>query len=258
MCEYGIIIDLDGTLMDKGMATKGSREFIEYLKLKDVPFRVITNSVGRTQEELAKAVEEVGIEIDKSLFLNPIKALDRYLIDNEIKSYYFVGPKKIEDSLSVKSEFIDFPDYIILSGLEEADYDLLNKLFNYLKQGSKLLTMSRSEYYIAVDGLKLDTGAFTRMLEFHSENEAILFGKPSAELFLAALTGMKLDIKKVLVIGDDVLTDIKGAKEFGLHTVLVKSGKYQDGDETLEKPDIILNDLNELILLLKSRKHKRY
>ncbi|PKM65830.1 MAG: hypothetical protein CVU95_13590 [Firmicutes bacterium HGW-Firmicutes-2] len=245
--NFGVIIDLDGTLIHKGNATLGASELIKYLKLKKIPFRIITNSVGRTPSELAQKVKAVGIDIEQSLFLNPIIALDKFLVENNVKSFYFVGPKKIAESLSVVPEYDDYPEYVILSGLEEADYNLLNRLFGYLKKGSKLLTMSRSEYYITEDGPKLDTGAFTRMLESHAKNEALLFGKPSAELFRAALIEMDLESSSVMVIGDDVMTDIRGAKEYGLYSVLVRTGKYQFGDELKEEPHFICNNLIEIV-----------
>lgn len=247
MKEYGVIIDLDGTLIHKGKATTGARELIEYLKIEKIPFRVITNSVSRTLAELSATSSMVGLKIDDSLFLNPIIALNRFLEDNAIESYYFVGPSKVGESLTVTSRFDECPEYIVLSGMEEVDYSLLNKLFGYIKQGAKLLTMSRSEFYITENSPMLDTGAFTRMLEYHAECEAVLFGKPSGELFTAAIKGMGLNSSTVMVIGDDVLTDIKGAKEFGLSSVLVRTGKYQKDDELIEEPYLVVNNLLEVI-----------
>lgn len=247
MREFGVIIDLDGTLIHKGKATLGAKEFIDSLKRNDIPFRIITNSVGRTQSELSDKASMVGIDIDECLIFNPITALDKYLVDNEIDSFLFVGPSKIESNLSVESRVEEEPEFIILSGLEEVNYDTLNEVFVYLKGGAKLLTMSRSEYYIANEGLKLDTGAFTRMLEYHAKDKALLFGKPSSELFDAAIKDMELEASTVCVIGDDVLTDIKGAKECGLNSILVRTGKYQVEDELIEEPGMVVNSLVELL-----------
>ena len=247
MKAFGVIIDLDGTLIHKGEATTGAKALIDFLNEQNIPFRVVTNSVGRTPEELSAKIKAVGIEIGEHLFLNPIVALNRYIKDNAVESYYFVGQKKISDLLAVRPKFDGFPEYIILSDLEQSDYAQLNQLFVYLKQGAKLLTMSMSEYYIAEGGLKLDTGAFTRMLEYHAESKAILFGKPSEELFNVAVEGMGLDSSSVVVIGDDVLTDVKGAKAFGLGSVLVRSGKYQKEDEFIDTPNLVVNNLLELV-----------
>jgi HAD superfamily hydrolase (TIGR01458 family) len=247
MKKYGIIIDLDGTLIHKGKATDGASDFIEYLRSQKIPFRVITNSVGRTQKELSEKVKNVGIEISEEMFLNPITALNHFIEKNKVHSYYFVGPKIIEESLAIASTFEGIPDYVIFSGFENSDYILLNRVFRYLKQGAKLITMSNSEYYITENGPMLDTGAFTRMFEQHAKSKSILFGKPSKKLFLLALEEMNLESSQAIVVGDDVLTDVKGAKALGLYSVLVKTGKYQQDDETKEYPDMLVNTLRDLV-----------
>ena len=49
------------------------------------------------------------------------------------------------------------------------------------------------------------------------------------------------------MIGDDYQTDILASKEFGLKTVLVKSGKYKSEQEKLCKPDILIDNLVNII-----------
>lgn len=50
----------------------------------------------------------------------------------------------------------------------------------------------------------------------------------------------------VIAIGDDVLTDIKGAKDYGITSALVKTGKYKSGDEEKIRPELILENLREM------------
>ncbi len=71
-------------------------------------------------------------------------------------------------------------------------------------------------------------------------------GKPSSKYFLNALAILNCKNENVTIIGDDWKTDILGAKEVGLKTILVKSGKYNEGDEYRSKPDIVVNNLLEI------------
>jgi len=48
-----------------------------------------------------------------------------------------------------------------------------------------------------------------------------------------------------------VITDIKGAKEFGLFSVLVKTGKYKEGDEIKIYPDLLVHRLEDILVSLK-------
>ncbi|MFX1427726.1 MAG: HAD-IA family hydrolase, partial [Promethearchaeota archaeon] len=54
-----------------------------------------------------------------------------------------------------------------------------------------------------------------------------IFGKPSKEYFLQALEKIKLKKEEVLVIGDDIESDIQGAINSGIKAILVKTGKGQ-------------------------------
>jgi len=201
--KYGVIIDLDGTLMHKGEATKGAKAFIEFLTDSDILFRVLTNGVGKSPKELSGKLSRLGITIEENKFINPITVLNRFIEANKVKSYFFVGQKKIESLLAIESNFEDTPEYVILSDLEDSDYECLNKIFGYLKQGAKLITMSQSEYYITKEGPRLDTGAFSRMLEIHANENAILFGKPDRKMLDEASTQMKLLAENVIVIDDE-------------------------------------------------------
>ncbi|MCJ8314258.1 MAG: HAD hydrolase-like protein [Saccharospirillaceae bacterium] len=49
-----------------------------------------------------------------------------------------------------------------------------------------------------------------------------------------------------VVIGDDYQNDILSSKKFGFQTALVKSGKYQLGQEKLCDPDWLINNLLDL------------
>jgi ribonucleotide monophosphatase NagD (HAD superfamily) len=51
----------------------------------------------------------------------------------------------------------------------------------------------------------------------------------------------------VFVIGDDWSTDMLGSEKSGCKGILVKTGKYQVGDETKCNPCMVVNTLEELI-----------
>ena len=55
------------------------------------------------------------------------------------------------------------------------------------------------------------------------------------------------------MIGDDIISDIKGAKDFGIRAIQVKTGKYQSSDEKnkIIQPDQRINSINDIIKLLK-------
>ena len=79
--------------------------------------------------------------------------------------------------------------------------------------------------------MSLDAGPFVRALEYASGSEAIILGKPSPAFFHAAASQLDCHPGDVLMIGDDVFSDVNGALRAGLKAALVQTGKYRPGDE---------------------------
>ncbi len=98
----------------------------------------------------------------------------------------------------------------------------------------------------------LDSGAFTRLFESITDNTATITGKPSPALFNSAVYSMGLPSDQVLVVGDDVLSDIQGANNAGLYSILVGTGKFKPEHLTgnFPKANAFVSSLTELINLL--------
>jgi FMN phosphatase YigB (HAD superfamily) len=73
-------------------------------------------------------------------------------------------------------------------------------------------------------------------------------GKPNRAYFSAALEDLNLPASQVAMVGDDVHTDIVGARAVGMKTILVKTGKYHlDADKPLPvPPDWTIDSIREL------------
>ncbi|MFT5033451.1 MAG: ribonucleotide monophosphatase NagD (HAD superfamily) [Bermanella sp.] len=86
-----------------------------------------------------------------------------------------------------------------------------------------------------------DAGPFVKALEYASAKTATVLGKPSADFFIIAVDSMGLKPSQVLMVGDDVEADVAGEMAAGLDACLVKTGKYQAGDE-VKAPDCRVAD----------------
>lgn len=74
--------------------------------------------------------------------------------------------------------------------------------------------------------------------------------KPSSRIFQKALESLGVAASETVFVGDSLLHDIKGAKKVGIRTVLVR--KSLTGEMETENPDVIVSELDELPLVLKS------
>jgi phospholysine phosphohistidine inorganic pyrophosphate phosphatase len=106
-----------------------------------------------------------------------------------------------------------------------------------------------------MDGLCLDVGSFVAALEYATQREAVLIGKPARAFFLLACQSMGVPSEATVVIGDDLEADVGGAKAAGCTGVLVRTGKFQlaQMEKSEISPDAILDSLAGLPGLLGPR-----
>ncbi len=114
------------------------------------------------------------------------------------------------------------------------DYASLNSAFRELIDGANLIALTKNRSFKDADGkLSLDAGAFVAALEFASQRTALVLGKPASEFFEAALASMDCPPQHAVMAE----ADVAGALRAGLGgAVLVRTGKYCDGDEERFKP----------------------
>ena len=65
-------------------------------------------------------------------------------------------------------------------------------------------------------------------LQRTTEFEAEVVGKPSRAYFEAALAELGAAADEAVMVGDDVESDVVGAKAAGLRGVLVRTGKFRE------------------------------
>jgi HAD superfamily hydrolase (TIGR01458 family) len=131
------------------------------------------------------------------------------------------------------------PEAVVIGDAADGfTYAALNEAFRKLLAGAAFLALARNRSFKDEDGeLSLDTGAFVTALEYATQREAVLLGKPAPDFFQAALATLACDGKEAVMVGDDVEADVAGAIAAGLGSaLLVRTGKYRPGDETKAKP----------------------
>ncbi len=128
------------------------------------------------------------------------------------------------------------------------NYDLLNHLFKLIMDGAEMLALHKGRFWQTENGLTLDIGAFVAGLEHATGKKAIVIGKPSPTFFRLALEDMGVEPDRAVMIGDDIINDIKGAQDAGMTGILVKTGKYRPDyvSKSDVKPDLVLDSVADL------------
>ena len=254
MHDIGILFDLDGVIYQGDSLISGVKESINLLRQNNIPCRFITNTTRMTKKNLVTKLQAMGLTLEvNEVFAAPHAAVE-YCKNMKYTTIDLVVPdNKMEEN------FIDFdlhaenPQAIVLGDMGNLfTFDLLNTLFKKILNGAELVAMHKNKYWHSGNGLTLDLGAFVTALEFATEKEAIVIGKPNPHLFQLAVKPWGLSFQSIYMVGDDIGGDIGGANNVGMQSILVKTGKYRE--ESLKRseitPDFIINSVADLPELL--------
>ncbi|MFX1346474.1 MAG: HAD-IIA family hydrolase [Promethearchaeota archaeon] len=248
----GILTDIDGTLYFKGVPIPGAVETLLKLREIGLKFLFFTNTDSKSPKTVLEILKQYGFTIDEQEIFTPIIALKEYLSKYPDKRSFFLTTTEVEKEFQGFPELrgSEIPEFVIIGDFHDNwDVHRLNKAFKFVLKGAKLLGTQGNWYYLDRKGEPvLDTGSFVHMIAKAAKTEPVIFGKPSKEYFLLALKKLKLESDEVLVVGDDIESDIQGALNAGIKGILVKTGKGQffESDKSQITPFKIIDSFSSL------------
>ncbi len=224
-----IFFDLDGTLYFKGEAIDGAIETVNKLRNKGYICRFLTNTDSKTPAEILYKLEKMGFEISLDEIFTPVTASVKFLQWNKKLTVYPLVSDNIIDEYKNFNIDINAVDYVVIGDCrDKVSYEELNKVFKLINENTEILALQKAKYFYDDSGRNLDTGAFVAMMEYSTGKIAKVLGKPSEYFFNILLKDLDLKAEQVLIIGDDITTDIVGANIIGAKSALVRTGKYND------------------------------
>ena len=244
----GFLFDLNGVFYVDNQAIAGSVEAIKLIKERQIPCRFVTNTTTKSLESFHQKLLNLGLPIDKEEVVSAPYAAVLYLKQlGNPKCYLLLEEDAKRDFAQFPQSDTD-PDVIVVGDIGDRwNYDLMNQAFTLLNDGAELVALHKGKYWQEA-GLQLDIGAFVAGLEYATGKTATVVGKPSSSFFQLALDDLGLAAQQVAMVGDDIESDVGGAKEAGLMGILVKTGKYREElvkDSTVH-PDRVLESVAEI------------
>ncbi len=244
-----LILDLDGTIYSNDEPIPGAVETVRALKALHIPLRFLTNTTSRGRAPLAAKLRELGFPVATEEVFGPPWAAGEFLRARGASAHLLVpdGAREDFDGVVIDDQH---PDYVVLGDLGyDWTFGRLNHAFRLLLEGgAQLIGLGRSRYWRAPDGLRLDTGPFVAALEYATGRPAMIIGKPERTLYEMVLQDLQLPADCVAMVGDDVEMDVRGAQRVGLRGVLVRTGKFRNGDLARGVwPSLVLDSVANLL-----------
>lgn len=237
--------DIGGVLYVGNEAIEGAPEALDRLR-KHYPLKLISNTTRNTPATIAAHLRKLGFSIEEEEMYTALAATRDYVRAKEYKAYTLLTDEANDYFSDLRG---DKPDCVVVADAHtNFHFESINQAFRHLEEGAELIGAARSRYFKDSDGkLTIGTGSWIAALEFASGKEATIIGKPSASFFHLVAQSLGMEPSEILMVGDDIISDIGGAQKAGFKTALVKTGKFKESDLHSEiKPDIIVESFSEL------------
>ena len=228
--EYDVFfIDIWGVLHNGLNLYQNSVEVLEKLEINKKQYVLLTNA-PRPNHTVIEYLKKMGLDEKKAqqVYTSGQAALDQ-LKKMNFKSFFHVGPPRDFDLFktfeSRKTEKIDSCDFLLCTGLfDEYDKNLeyYKKLFkdNFSK---KMICTNPDLIVDRGEEREFCAGTIAKLFE-DIGGEVNYFGKPYPLVYNLS-TNIKN--KKILCIGDNLNTDIKGANNQNFTSLLISNGIHK-------------------------------
>ena len=246
------LIDLDGTLYFRDEPCPGAIETVNYLRQEKYQLRFLTNTTAKTPKMLHAQMQALGFDIYEDEIFNATYACLQYLRSQPRASCHFMVDDAVKAFFKEIPVEDDAPDFVVVGDYGEGfDFHALNHAFRLLMNGAELIALQKNLYWFSAEGMFLDCGAFVTLLEAAAGKTATVMGKPSKTFFTIALESLQLSPSEVIVVGDDITSDIVGAQTMEMQSILVKTGKFKPSqlENPVAKPTWVFEGISALAQL---------
>ena len=262
------LLDFDGVLGLAGRAIPGSPEAVAELERRRIPFRVITNTSLSSRATLARRVAERGASIPTENWITALSVSAAWTARTLPGEPLFVVATDDAKTEFAGQSLLTFdeataPDaraaaVVIGDAASELSWANVNAAFGLVHRGSRLIAMHRNKWWITTAGPTIDSGAYVAAIEYATGVRATVIGKPSRICFSEAVRSLRAELpglrrSEIVMVGDDIATDVGGGRRAGLRTAFVLSGKHGEAELAAARrrgravPDAVAPSLGVLV-----------
>ena len=231
----GYLIDLDGTVYFGKNRIPTAEAFIKKLVAQDIPFLFITNNATRSAAQVAHALStqyELPVT-EKHVYTSAMAIIDYLQAHHKGQTVYVVGETPLKEQVAAAGFTLveDDSAQVVVQALDRhTTYEALSIAVLAIRNGAAFLVTNTDSNIPTERGMMPSSGALTSFIQYASQVEPVVMGKPFSPILEGGLHTLGLTKDQVLMIGDNYETDIKVGINAGMDTLLVLTGFTQEED----------------------------
>jgi len=245
----GIIFDIDGVLEYQGKVYPGAVETINTLRDRGFVLRFLTNSTLKSRHSCAERLRRAGFRVDAGEVITASAATAMYLDEVKPRSCWVLLEREGLDEFKHFPQDTENPEYIVVGdNRSRFDFEHLNQALRLLNRGARLIGMQAELVDSSMGAAELNVGSWVGMLERAAGVKATYIGKPSLYAFALTFKTMGLKKDEVMMVGDSVSSDVQGARDFGIRSVLLRTGEFKEKHLSAGiQPDFIFDSITDVL-----------
>jgi len=244
--KKALLLDLDGVVYRGDVPIAGSVECLNWAVEHGYRLAALTNNARASAAHYRRKLGEMGLNTAGLVVVTAAHATVRMLTELNATGVFVAAHENvrgtIRDSGIAES---DSPSHVVAGIDEDMPLSRLTEAVRHLRRGAVLVATNDDRTIPSADGLAPEAGAVVAYLEAASGQKALIAGKPGRIMYDMALEQLGLPADAAVMIGDTLETDIQGANNAGIASVLVQSGNPPD-PLSQAIPDMTMADLAAL------------
>lgn len=249
----GFVFDLDGVIWHGENIIYGAGEVLERLSSEGKKTLFITNNASKSRRQVADKLKKMGVSAGIGDVITSGYVTAEYIKEKHGPSrLYVVGMEGLTEELELAGhELVDEEaDFVVVGMDENFSYDKLLKAFAKIHYGGAGFILADDDDVAPREGMLVPVaGSISASIEYATKVKPEVMGKPHKPMGDLTLRKLSILPDDCLLVGDNLDTDIRAGKNWGMKTALVLTGvsgkNGLDGSDV--KPDYILSDVSEIL-----------
>jgi HAD superfamily hydrolase (TIGR01450 family) len=268
-----VLLDLDGTIYHEDHPLPGAVELIRKLQTQNRRFACLSNS-SSSPLRVMERLNGMGVDLEPDQIYTAAASACDYIVEHfpreespgilipghpqRRKARVFnLATESVQEMLEGLVDWVQSggePCDLVFAAAPSCAYATEPRqriALELLRKGAALVGLCADRVYPSPRGLEFGSGATCAMLSYAANVKPFFCGKPERIFFVELCQRLNVEPSRCVLIGDNLESDVSGAKPLGMATILTLSGVTRRRDllnlGAELQPDHVVEDLTELV-----------